>query len=62
MFEGRLAWRYIRKQKRHSILTMYSIAVALTMMTFLFTLFTNIVGCCRSVAMLQGNYHYTIGN
>ncbi len=60
MFEGLLAWRYIRTQKRHSALTIGSIAAALAMMAFLFTVFSTTAGCLRSLALLNGNYHYCL--
>lgn len=40
-FAQMIAWRYIREQKRHSVLTICSIAIAVAMVTMLFT----IVGC-----------------
>lgn len=37
MFEPLLAWRYIREQKRHSLLTICSIILAVAMLTMFFT-------------------------
>lgn len=60
MFAGLLARRYIREQKRHSVLTVCSIAAALALMTMLFTCFSTAVGCARSIAVENGNYHLAV--
>lgn len=60
MFERRLAWRYIKAQKRHSILTVCSIAIALALMTMLFTMFSTAIGCFRDIAHENGDYHIDI--
>ncbi len=44
-FETLLAKRYIFAQKKHSLLTLSSIAVAVTLMTFLFCAFTTYINC-----------------
>ncbi|MBO4877788.1 MAG: ABC transporter permease [Ruminococcus sp.] len=44
-FESLLSRRYIFAQKRHSLLTISSIAVAVTLMTFLFCAFTTYINC-----------------
>lgn len=60
MFEAALAKRYILSQKRHSILTICSIAAALALMAFLFTGFSTVYTCVRNYARLNGSYHYRI--
>lgn len=40
MFEGMLAREYISAQKRHSALTICSIAIALALITMLFSMFS----------------------
>lgn len=60
MFERKLAWRYIKTQKRHSILTVCSIAIALALMTMLFTMFSTVIGCFRDIAHESGDYHISI--
>lgn len=59
-FQRLLAGRYIFSQKRHSILTICSIAAALTLMTMLFTGFSTILGCLRANAYDKAPYHYMI--
>lgn len=59
-FQRLLAGRYIFSQKRHSILTICSIAAALTLMTMLFTCFSTILGCLRANAYDKAPYHYMI--
>ena len=57
MFEKHLALRYIRTQKRHSILTVCSIMIALALMTLLFTGFSTYLDICRDIAYDQAPYH-----
>ncbi len=60
MFERLLAKRYIITQKRHSILTVCSIIVAIALMTSLFTAFSTAMGCIRDIAYHNAPYHYKI--
>lgn len=53
-FESLLSRRYIFAQKRHSLLTISSIAVAVTLMTFLFCAFTTYINCIEKGAP----YHF----
>ena len=57
-FESLLSKRYIFAQKRHSLLTISSIAVAVTLMTLLFCGFTTYINCIAKGApyhiMLDG--------
>ena len=57
MFERHLAFRYIRAQKRHSVLTVFSIAIALSLMTLLFTAFSTYLGISRDAAYDAMPYH-----
>ena len=57
MFESLLAKRYIVSQKRHSVLTVCSIAVALALITLLFTGLSTYLECFRNIAYNEGNYH-----
>ncbi len=59
-FQKLLASRYIFAQKRHTILTICSIAAALTLMTMLFTGFSTIISCLRANAYDKAPYHYMI--
>lgn len=60
MFELMLAKKYIGAQKRHSALTVCSIVIALALITMLFTLFSTVIGCLRSIAYSEGAYHIRI--
>ncbi|MCH5194679.1 MAG: ABC transporter permease [Oscillospiraceae bacterium] len=60
MFETLLAKRYIFSQKRHSVLTICSIAIALALMTMLFTSLSTVIGCLRDIAYDNGHYHLKI--
>lgn len=60
MFERMLAKRYIGTQKRHSALTVCSIAIALALITMLFSVFSTVVGCLRNIAYDQGAYHIRV--
>ena len=58
MFERLLALRYIRSQKRHSIFTICSIAVAIALMTLLFVGYSTYMGIRRDAAYLDKPYHF----
>ena len=60
MFEGMLARKYITAQKRHSALTVCSIAIALALITMLFSLFSTVISSLRNVAYDQGEYHIQV--
>ncbi|MBQ8928014.1 MAG: ABC transporter permease [Oscillospiraceae bacterium] len=60
MFERLLASRYIRTQKRHSILTICSIAIAMALMTILFTALSTYRGIERGIAYDAAPYHAKI--
>lgn len=62
MFEHLLARKYILTQKRHSVLTVCSIAIALALMVMMFTCFSTLISCLRSVALDSNPYHITIAN
>ena len=57
MFESLLARRYISTQKRHSVLTVCSIAIAIALMTMLFTALSTLFGCMRDVAFDNSPFH-----
>lgn len=57
MFERMLAIRYIREQKRHSVLTVCSIMIAVALMTLLFTALSTVMGIWRDKAMEEMPYH-----
>ena len=60
MFERLLALRYIKSQKRHSIFTICSIAVALALMTLLFVGYSTYTGIRRDAAYLEKPYHFKL--
>ena len=60
MFETMLAKKYILAQKRHSALTVCSIAIALALITMLFTMFSTVMGIMRNIAYSQGDYHIMV--
>ena len=60
MFELRLAKKYIKAQKRHSILTILSIAAALALVTVLFTAYSTWRGIERDAAYCEKPYHFKI--
>lgn len=60
MFEGMLARKYIGAQKRHSALTICSIAIALALITMLFSVFTTAISIMRNIAYSQGEYHILV--
>lgn len=59
-FEGMLARKYIAAQKRHSALTICSIAIALALITTLFSLFSTGLNALRNIAYSEGEYHIQI--
>lgn len=59
-FEGMLARKYIAAQKRHSALTICSIAIALALISTLFSLFSTVTAYMRALAMDEGDYHIKI--
>lgn len=60
MFEGTLARKYISAQKRHSALTICSIAIALAIIATLFSLFSTVMSIMRNIAYKDGDYHIMI--
>lgn len=60
MFEGMLARRFITAQKRHSALTVCSIAIALALIIMLFSLFSTVMSSLRSIAYDKGAYHVSV--
>ncbi|MBQ5339061.1 MAG: FtsX-like permease family protein [Oscillospiraceae bacterium] len=56
-FESLLARRYIFSQKRHSLLTICSIMIAVALMTMLFSTFTTALGITRDLLYDQAPYH-----
>lgn len=60
MFEGMLARKYISAQKRHSALTICSIAIALALITMLFSMFSTAMNTLRNIAYDQDEYHIKI--
>ncbi|MGN0639231.1 MAG: ABC transporter permease [Huintestinicola sp.] len=57
MFERMMAKRYITTQKRHSVLTVCSIAAALALMTMLFTCFSTFMNIIRDACYDDKPYH-----
>ena len=60
MFEKTLALRYIKEQKRHSIFTICSIAIALTLMTLLFIGYSTYRGIQRDSTYIDRPYHFKL--
>ncbi|MBQ8568465.1 MAG: ABC transporter permease [Oscillospiraceae bacterium] len=56
-FSGFLAKRYVFTRKRHSILTICSIATALTLMTMFFNMFSTYTTCLRAYTYDKTPYH-----
>ena len=56
-FESHLALKYIRTQKRSSLLTICSIIIAVTMMSMLFTGYATLQKCLRNVSCDNNPYH-----
>ena len=59
-FERLLARRYIFSQKRHTLLTICSIAIAAAFMAMVFTCFTTVSKCSRAVTYDKTPYHVII--
>ncbi len=60
MFEGMIARKYISAQKRHSALTICSIAIALAIIATLFSLFSTGLSVMRNIAYNNGPFHIRI--
>ena len=60
MFEGMLAKKYILAQKRHSALTICSIAIALALITMLFTTFSTVMEWLYEINYDATPYHITM--
>lgn len=60
MFERMLAKRNIGAQKRRCALTVCSIAIALALITMLFSMFSTAINILRGVAYSEGEYHIQI--
>lgn len=60
MFERLMARRYITEQKRHSVLTVFSIAAALSLMTLLFTCLSTCLKIARDVSFDMQPSHLAI--
>lgn len=56
-FESLLARRYILSQKRHTLLTISSITIAIAVIVIIFSMFTTIFGIVRDVVYDQAPYH-----
>ncbi len=56
-FEMLLARKYIFSQKRHTLLTICSIVIAVTLMALLFTGYSTLQSCMREAAYAQAPYH-----
>ena len=56
-FEMLLARKYIFSQKRHTLLTICSIVIAVTLMALLFTGYATLQSCMREAAYAQAPYH-----
>ncbi len=59
MYTIKLAIRYIKEQKRHSALTVCSIALAIAILTIIFTAFTTYMECMYEITHDKTPYHYT---
>lgn len=59
MYTIKLAIRYIKEQKRHSALTVCSIALAIAILTVIFTAFTTYMECMYEITHDKTPYHYT---
>lgn len=56
-FESLLTMRYIKSQKRHSALTICSIAIAVALMTLIFTAYSTYEGINRDRLILNSPFH-----
>lgn len=61
-YEGLLASRYIKAQKRQSFFTVISIAAAIAVMTMIFVLYSVCMDCCETTAYSSKPYHIAISN
>lgn len=61
-FETLLARRYIKAQKRHSVLTVCSIVISVALMTLMFTCFTTLRGIIRDMHYDSAPYHVVFFN
>ncbi|MBR2913321.1 MAG: hypothetical protein IKC40_05325, partial [Oscillospiraceae bacterium] len=59
--QSTLAKRYIFSQKRHSVLTICSIAAAISLMTILFVGFSVVLNFQRALAYDEAPYHCLTG-
>ena len=59
-YESLLASRYIRAQKRQSIFTLLSIAVAVAVLTVFFVFYGVLLGNARAAAYQEAPYHLLI--
>lgn len=59
-YENMLASRYIKSQKRQSVFTVISIAVAVAIMTMIFVLHGVMINCIRNTVYSQKPYHLVI--
>ncbi len=60
MFARKLAWRYIKEQKRHSVLTICSITAAVGLVVMLFTLLGTTLRCCYEIQYNSTPFHATV--
>lgn len=60
--QSTLAKRYIFSQKRHSVLTICSIAAAISLMTILFVGFSVVLNFQRALAYDEAPYHCMVGS
>lgn len=59
-FSSMLARKYIFTQKRHSLLTVLSIAAAVTLITVIFTVFSTFWSCMKNIAANDDPWHATV--
>lgn len=62
LFERLLAKRYIIQQKRHSLLTICSIVIAIGLMTSLLLSFDTVFKCLRNAEYSRNPYHLLVRN
>ena len=60
MFTGKLALRYLKEQKRHSVLTICSITAAVTFITMLLILVSSAIETFYNYRYIQTPYHVSI--
>ena len=61
-FESLLARRYISSQKRHTLLTIFSIVIAVALMTMIFTSYSTLSGIKRASHYDSKPYHMQFGD